>query len=396
MSNALAIDGGAPVRRDRLPYARHTVEEADIAAVAEVLRGDWLTTGPGVEGYERAFAERVGAAHAVAVNSGTAALHAAAHAAGLTTGDEAIVPALSFVATANCVLYMGARPVFADIEPDTGLIDVRLLESLVTPHTRAVLPVDYAGQPADLDAINALAHAHQFAVIEDAAHALGATFHGERVGNIATFTAFSTHPVKHIATGEGGMLATNDPALAQTARAFRNHGITSDARTRETRGGWEYDMEALGYNYRMPDILCALGRSQLSRLDTSLARRRAIAIAYTQAFADIPCIEPLIQREKRQSAWHLYVVRLRLDALRVDRAQIFRALRAEGIGVNVHYRPIYLHPYYQRLGYAPGLCPRAEALYARLLTLPLWPGMTDADVADVIEAIRKVCAAYAR
>ncbi len=391
----LAIDGGAPVRTAMLPYGRHVVDEADVQAVAEVLRGAWLTTGPTVEAYEQAFAEYVGAKHAVAVNSGTAALHVAAHAAGLGPGDEAIVPALSFVATANCVRYCGATPVFADVQADTCLVDPARIESLVTERTKAILPVDYAGQPVDLDIIRDIAQRHSLVVIEDAAHALGATYRNRRIGSHAAMTVFSTHPVKHIATGEGGVVTTDDDALATRLRAFRNHGIEVDARERERRGDWVYDMGELGYNYRMPDILCALGLSQLGKLDAWLERRRDIAMRYDAAFRDVPAVMPLTQLPDRESAWHLYVIRLNAEYLRADRRQVFQALRAEGIGVNVHYLPIYWHSYYRQMGYLKGLCPVAEAQYDRLITLPLWAGMTDADAGDVVQALRKVVAAYA-
>ncbi len=396
MTQPLAIDGGAPVRSTLLPYARHWVDEADINAATSVLRGDWLTTGPEVNAFEEAVAARVGAKHAVALNSGTAALHAAAFVAGIKPGDDVIVPALTFAATANAVLYCGGRPVFADIVEDTGHIEPGALERLVTPQTRAIIPVDYAGQPADLDAVNAFADSHGLVVIEDAAHALGATYCGKPVGAWASLTTFSTHPVKTIATGEGGLVATDNAEYAERLRAFRNHGIAADLHCRAERGDWFYEMDFLGYNYRIPDVLCALGRSQLNKLDGFLARRRAIAAQYDAAFAGLPCMEPLVQFNDRESACHLYVVRLNLDRLRCDRKTMFRALRAEGIGVNVHYIPVYWHPHYQRLGYPKGLCPKTEAFYERILTLPLWPGMSEQDTCDVIEAVYKVSEAYAR
>jgi len=394
MSDTLAIAGGKPVRSRPLPYARQWVDEDDIRAVAEVLRGDWLTTGPAVGEYERAFAAYVGAKRAVAVSSGTAALHAAVFAAGIQPGDEVITSPLTFVASANCVLYCGGSPVFADVQADTGNLDASDVEAFITDRTRAILAVDYGGQPADLEELRTIAARHGLRFIEDAAHALGATYKGQRVGALADLTAFSTHPVKHIATGEGGVITTEDDGVADRLRAFRNHGIRTDAHMRAERGDWFYDMEALGFNYRISDILCALGRQQLSKADLWLARRRAIAARYQAAFAEMPEIETPVERADREHAWHLYTIRLNFDRLDANRRQIFVALRAEGILVNVHYIPVYWHPYYQRLGYRKGLCRVAESLYERLITLPLWPGMTDADADDVICAVNKVIDAY--
>ncbi len=274
---ALAINGGSPVRATFLPYGRQSVDEADIQAVVEVLRSDWLTTGPKVAEFEEAFAARVGAAHAVSFSSGTAALHAAAFAAGLKSGDEAITTPLTFAATANCVLYQGATPVFADVSGDTLNLILKRSRTKISPKTRAILPVDYAGHPADLTPILEIARRHKIVVIEDACHALGAEYGGRRVGSIADMTVFSFHPVKHITTGEGGMVATNDATFAETLRRFRNHGISSDARQRQSAGQWHYEMVLLGFNYRLPDIVCALGIQQLKRLDANLARRREIA-----------------------------------------------------------------------------------------------------------------------
>jgi perosamine synthetase len=392
----LAIDGGTPVRPTLLPYGRQSVDEADIAAVIEVLRGDWLTTGPKVGEYEAAWAERVSARYAVAVNSGTAALHAAVFAAGIGPGDEVIVPAMTFAASANCVLYQGGVPVFADVQSDTLNVDPMAAERVVTPRTRAILAVDYAGQPADLDELGDIARRHGLVLIEDAAHAAGATYQGRPIGALSHLTTFSTHPVKHVTTGEGGLITTDDGSLAQRMRWFRNHGITTDHRQRAEKGGWHYEMVDLGYNYRLPDINCALGLSQLRKMDSWLARRRAIAAQYHQAFSDLPAVQPLTIRPDREPAWHIYPVLLDQARLRADRAQVFAALREENIGVNVHYIPVYWHPYYVRRGYARGLCPAAEAAYERLITLPLFPAMNDTDVADVIEAVRKVTNAYRR
>jgi perosamine synthetase len=393
----LAIDGGSPVREKFLPYGHQSIEEADIAAVVEVLRSEWLTTGPKVEEFEEAFAARVSAKHAISFTSGTAALHAAAFAAGLNSGDEAITTPLTFAATANCVLYCGATPVFADVSRDTINLDPEQLASKLTSRTRAILPVDYAGHPADLTPIMEIAQRHRLMVIEDACHALGAEYHGKRVGSIADMTVFSFHPVKHVTTGEGGMVTTANPRLAETLRRFRNHGISTDARQRQKSGQWFYEMVLLGFNYRLPDIACALGLEQLKRLDANLMRRREIAAAYTTALRKIPGVIPPAVRVDVNPAWHLYPIRLELEKLTADRAQIFSALRAENIGVNVHYIPVHLHPYYrERFGYKSGEFPVAEDAYARLISLPMFHAMSDRDVADVIEAVRKVLGHYSR
>jgi perosamine synthetase len=393
----LAIHGGSPVRSRYLPYGRQSIEESDIEAVVEVLRSDWLTTGPKVGEFEEAFAARVGAAHAVSFTSGTAALHAAAFAAGLRSGDEAITTPLTFAATANCVLYQGARPVFSDVSPDTLNLDPELVTKKLSANTRAILPVDYAGHPAELAPILEIAKQRGLIVIEDACHALGAEYRGKRVGSIADMTVFSSHPVKHITTGEGGMVATNNGQWAETLRRFRNHGISSDARQRQTAGQWHYEMVLLGFNYRMPDILCALGLEQLKRLDANLARRRAIAARYTSALGEIPGVIVPAVRSQANPAWHLYPIQLDLEKLTADRGQVFRALRAENIGVNVHYIPVHLHPYYrERFGFRGGEFPVAERAYERLISLPMFPAMNDRDVEDVICAVSKVVNCYIR
>jgi len=388
---ALAIHGGEPVRATLLPYGRQLVDEADIQAVVEVLRSDWLTTGPKVAEFEEAFAARVGAKHAVSFSSGTAALHGAAFAAGLKAGDEAITTPMTFAATANCILYQRATPVFADVSQDTLNLDPGALEKKITGKTRAILPVDFGGHPADLAPIMEIARRRGLLVIEDACHALGAEYHGRRVGSIADMTVFSFHPVKHITTGEGGMVATNDAELAETLRRFRNHGISSDARQRQSAGRWHYEMVLLGFNYRLPDIVCALGIRQLQKLDANLARRREIAARYTAAFQEIPGVIPPAVRSDTNPAWHLYPIRLQLENLRADRGQIFGALRAENIGVNVHYIPVHMHPFYRdNFGYKGGEFPVAEDAYARLISLPMFHGMSDQDVLDVVAAVRKV------
>ncbi len=392
---ALAINGGTPVRATLLPYGRQAIDETDIEAVVEVLRSDWLTTGPKVGEFEEAFAARVGAACAVSVSSGTAALHAAAFAAALKAGDEAITAPLTFAATANCVLYQGATPVFADVSRDTLNLDPEQVSRKISSKTRAIIPVDYAGHPADMSAMMDLARRHRLIVIEDACHALGAEYSGRRVGGIADMTVFSFHPVKHITTGEGGMITTNDPKLAETLRRFRNHGISSDARQRQSAGQWYYEMVLLGFNYRLPDIVCALGIQQLTKIEANLARRREIAAVYTSAFREIPGVIPPVVRPEANPAWHLYPIRLDLERLTADRTQVFRALRAENIGVNVHYIPVHLHPYYrERFGYKGGEFPVAEDAYERLISLPMFHAMSDQDVEDVVQAVRKVLGRY--
>ena len=396
-SQALAINGGTPVRSTLLPYGRQSIDDGDIAAVVEVLRSDWLTTGPKVGEFEDTFAQRVGARHAVSFSSGTAALHAAAFAAGLKPGDEAITTPLTFAATANCVLYQGATPVFADIDSHTLNIDPDEIRAKLSSKTRAILPVDYAGHPAELAAILDLAHKHRAIVIEDACHALGAEYNGKRVGSIADMTVFSFHPVKHVTTGEGGMVTTNDAKFAETLHRFRNHGISSDARSRQTAGQWHYEMVLLGYNYRLPDFACALGIEQLKKLDANLARRREIAAEYTSAFRELPGVIAPTVRAEANPAWHLYPILVDLPKLTCDRAQCFRALRAENIGVNVHYIPVHLHPYYRdRFGFRGGEFPRAEDAYNRLISLPMFHSMTCGDVKDVIAAVTKVVSSYAR
>jgi perosamine synthetase len=391
----LAIDGGNPTRPNLLPYGRQQIDEDDIAAVVEILQSDWLTTGPKVDEFETAFAKVVGSDHAVAVSNGTAALHAAMAVLEVGIGDEVIVTPMTFAATANCVIYRGGTPVFADVEPDTLLLDPATVEAKITPRTKAIIAMDYAGQPAGYDALRTIANQHGLALVDDAAHALGGKYKGRPVGTLADLNTFSFHPVKHIATGEGGMIATNDPDLAQKMRIFRNHGITSDHRQRAEQGSWFYEMADLGYNYRITDIQCALGVSQLRKLPDFVTRRQTIAAQYNASFAEMPAVSPLVVRSDVSHAYHLYVIQLNLDHFRVDRAQIFAALRAEGVGVNIHYIPVHLHPFYQReLGTGPGLCPVAEAAYERIITLPIFPAMTDGDVQDVITAVSKVVEGY--
>ncbi len=391
----LAIDGGTPVRQALLPYGRQTVDEDDVRIVVEVLRGDWLTTGPKVDEFEQAFTKCTGAREAVAVSNGTAALHAAMYAIGIAPGDEVIVPPMTFAASANCVVYQGGKPVFVDIDPDTLLLDPAQVESKITPYTKAIVAVDYTGQPCDYDALQDIADQHGLVLVADACHALGGSYKERQVGSLADLNIFSFHPVKHITTGEGGMISTDDPALAQRMRVFRNHGITTDHRQRQRQGSWFYEMVDLGYNYRLTDLQCALGISQLRKLPGWVTRRQEIAWQYDTAFAEVSALGPLDVREGISHAYHLYMVRLDLEHLQVDRAQIFAALRAEGVGVNVHYIPVHLHPYYRRcFDTKPGDCPVAESAYERIVSLPIFPTMSQEDVDDVILAVTKVLSHY--
>ncbi|MCI1858752.1 MAG: UDP-4-amino-4,6-dideoxy-N-acetyl-beta-L-altrosamine transaminase [Sporolactobacillus sp.] len=384
-----------PVRQVLLPYAQQWIDEADIRAVTAVLKSDFLTTGPQIGAFERAIADYVGAKYGVAFSSGTAALHGACFAAGITRDDEVICTPMTFAASANCVLYCGGRPVFADIDPQTYNIDPRQIEQKITPRTKAIIPVDYTGQPVELDKILAIARRHRLTVIEDGAHALGARYQSQRVGALSDMTMFSFHPVKQITCGEGGMITTNNETYYRRLLQFRSHGITRDPRFLEKNDGpWYYEMQFLGFNYRMTDIQAALGLSQLKRIEAFIARRKAIVAQYDAAFAGVPELITPHQHPGADSSWHLYVLRFATDRLNAGRREIYKALRTQNIGVNVHYLPVYCHPYYRKLGYSVGLCPNAERHYEQIVTLPLFPKMTDRDVADVITAVGRTVAAY--
>jgi perosamine synthetase len=370
-----------------IPYGRQQIGEEDIAAVVDALKSDWLTTGPRVGQFEKSFAEFCGAREGVAVNSGTAALHAAMRALGVGPGDEVIVPAITFAADANAAVYEGATPVFADIEADTLLIDPASVAASITPRTRVIVAVDYGGQPADYDAIAQAIGDRDVRVIADACHSPGASYKGRKVGTLGDITAFSFHPVKHLTTCEGGMSVTDNAKYAEHMRRFRNHGIDSDHSKRDASGAFAYDMIELGYNYRLPDVQCALGIAQLARLPAWIAARQQIAALYDKAFADMPHATPLSARPDRVGVYHLYVVRLDLSQLKIDRKAAFAHLRARGIGANVHYAPVYSFRFYRERGYAPGLCPVAERVYQEILTLPMFPAMTARDVGRVVEAV---------
>ena len=398
-----------------IPYGRQSIDDADIEAVVKVLKSDYLTTGPAVAAFEKKVADYVGAKYAVAVSNGTAALHVACLAAGIGEGDEVITTPITFAASANCVLYCGGTPVFADIDPDTYNISPEELEKKITSRTKAIIPVHYTGQPCDMDAILEIAHKHDLLVVEDGAHALGAVYKGKKIGSIADMTCFSFHPVKPVTTGEGGMIVTDNEELYRRLVLYRSHGITrdkdmmqqygeqlqqsSDPALQEAAvmlrgdvidpGGWYYQQLELGYNYRITDISCALGASQMDKLDRFLERRRQIAKKYDEAFADIPQIKTPWQQEGCQSGWHLYMI----QTMERSRREVFDGLRQAGIGVNVHYIPVYRHPYYQRNGYAGVHCLNAEAFYERAISLPIFPGLTGQQQDYVIEHVIKECTA---
>lgn len=367
-----------------IPYGRQTIEEDDIQAVVEVLRSDYLTTGPKVAEFEKTVADYVGARYAVAVSNGTAALHVACLAAGIGKGDEVITTPITFAASANCVLYCGGTPVFADIRPDSYNIDPEDIERKITDRTKAVIPVHYTGQPCEMDAITEIAKKHNLIVIEDGAHALGADYKGQRIGGISDMTEFSFHPVKPITTGEGGMVVTDNEKLYQRLSLFRTHGITRDeGMMAANEGGWYYEQLELGYNYRITDIQCALGISQMKKLDRFVELRRAIARRYDKAFADVEGLQIPMQMEGCHNSWHLYMIQV----MHRDRKAVFDALRAKGIGVNVHYIPVYRFPYYQKNGYQDVYCPNAEAFYERAISLPIHPGLTEEQQDYVIEQV---------
>jgi perosamine synthetase len=374
-----------------IPYGRQSIDEEDIQAVVKTLRSDWLTTGPMVETFEKAVADFVGAKYAVAFSSGTAALHGAMFAANIGKNTQVLVPPMTFVATANSVVYQGGNPVFADVDSGTLLLDASKLREKINSKTKAIIAVDYAGQPCDYKALQIIAKENNLTLISDACHAIGAKYCDRKVGTLADLTVFSFHPVKHITTGEGGMVVTDNLDYATKMKRFRNHGIESDYRQRAEKGTWYYEMVDLGYNYRLTDIQCALGLSQLRKLSAWIERRREIAKRYDEGFAKEPCIKVLEVDKNAFHVYHLYVVKLMLERLKVDRAEVFANLRKAGIGVNVHYIPVHLHPYYKKtFGTKQGLCPVAESAYERIISLPMFPAMTNDDVNRVISSVKEV------
>ncbi|QOV10515.1 UDP-4-amino-4,6-dideoxy-N-acetyl-beta-L-altrosamine transaminase [Viridibacillus arvi] len=379
------------MRDTYLPYGKQMLDDADIEAVVNVLKGDYLTTGPMIKQFEERMAKYVGAQYAVAFTNGTAALHGACFAAGIGEDDEVITSPITFAASANCVLYQGGIVVFADIDQQTYNIDPTEIEKKITSKTKAIIPVHFTGQPVQLDAIHRLAKEHNLVVIEDAAHALGATYQGEKIGALSDMTMFSFHPVKHITTGEGGIITTNSKEYYEKLMQFRSHGITRNSNLlTENHGPWYYDMQFLGYNYRMTDIQAALGCSQLDKLGSFVKRRKEIVAAYNEAFSDLLEVQTPYQHIDTDSSWHLYILKLNLDTLSVSRKEVFEELHKMNIGVNVHYIPVHTLSYYQELGYKRGSLPKSEQMYEEIISLPLFPLMQEQDIQDVIDTVKYV------
>jgi len=368
-----------------LPYGRQHVDQSDLDAVARVLSGDWLTTGPAVAAFEEALTMEVGAP-CVSVTSGTAALHVAYAALGIGPGDEVLTSPITFIATASCAALLGATVTFADVSDDTLNLDPEAAEAAVTGRTAVVAAVDYAGHPADLQGLRQVADSAGARLVEDAAHSIGARYRGDVVGSIADVTTFSFFPTKHLTTAEGGAVAATDTAVAARARRFAHIGRDPQPRHGESEGAWWYEMSAFGLNYRLPDVLCALGLSQLKRLSAFVQRRTALVARYNELLADVPGLRLPVSRDDVDAAWHLYAVRV----LGGRRREVFDRLRELGIGVQVNYIPVYWHPVFADLGYERGMCPVAEAAYEELISLPLFPGMTVADQDRVVEALRVI------
>lgn len=373
-------------RETFLPYGRQSIDDNDINAVIEVLKSEYITQGPTIEKFERKVAEYVGAKYAVAFCNGTAALHGACFAAKIGPGDEVITSPITFLASSNCILYTGGTPVFADIRPDTYNLDPEQVSRKITSKTKAIIAVDFSGQPAETDRLSSLSRNNDLVLIQDAAHSLGARFDGRKVGSLADMTMFSFHPVKHVTTGEGGIIVTDRIDYRDRLLLFRSHGMTRDPQLLErNHGPWYYEMHELGYNYRMTDIQAALGVSQMDKLDGFLDRRRQISSRYNEALSDCPLITIPYQHPSADSSWHLYVIRWKRG-----RDWAFKELRDRNIGVNVHYIPVYKQPYYRNKGYGDVQCPQAEAYYEQAMTLPIFPGMTNQDIDDVIEIVKAV------
>ncbi len=395
----LAINGGEPVRKTKIYYGRQWIDEDDIKVVDDVLRSDYVTCGPKVSGFEKALCGFTGAIFAVAVNSGTSALHCACIAAGIGPGDEVITTPLTFAASANCALYCGAKPVFADVDPETYTIDPDSIRAHITERTKAVVAVDFTGQAVKVDEIRAICSENNLVFIEDAAHSIATKYNGKQVGSLADMTCFSFHPVKTITGGEGGAITTNDEELYKKLVLAHTHGITHDDSLMEGaphEGPWYYEQISLGYNYRLTDFQAALITSQLGKIDMFSTRRKEIVNKYNEAFKNIP--ELFVQKEipESDSCRHLYIIRLNLEKLTCTRRQFFDAMSAENVQCQIHYIPVYWFPYYQHMGYEKGLCPNAEKIYEGIMSIPLYPKMTDQDVEDVINAIKKVVENYKR
>lgn len=394
----LAIFGGKPVFNKKIGYGHQYIDDADIQAVVDVLKSDFLTCGPKIDEAEAKLCDITGARHAVLIANGTAALHATAFAAGIGPDDEVISTPMTFAASANCALYCGGKPVFADINPETYNIDPDSIEDHITEKTKAVVAVDFTGQAVEIQRIREICDKHNLIFIEDAAHSLGTRYNGKSVGSLADMTEFSFHPVKTCTAGEGGAITTNDDVLYKRLLLFRTHGITrvQDWMDKESEGGWYYQQVALGYNYRITDMQAALLSSQLDKLPMFAKRRKELVRRYNEAFSAIP--EITVQKEIQESdtVRHLYILQFNLEMLKCGRREIYAALQAEGVGVNVHYIPVYSFPYYQQLGYKMGSCPNAERLYDRIVSIPLFYGLTDEQQDRVVEAVRKVIEYYRR
>lgn len=390
-----AIEGGKPIRETFLPYGKQFIDEEDIESVVKTLKSDFLTTGPKVEEFESSICEKIGSKYAVAVANGTAALHIACMSAGIEEGDEVITSPITFAASSNAILYCKGKPVFSDINSKTLNMDIDDIEKNITKKTKAIIPVHLTGEPCEMDRIQEIAQKHGLIVIEDAAHALGAEYKGKKIGSISDMTEFSLHPVKNITTGEGGVVTTNSKEIYEKLKLFRGHGITRDKGIMSNNpGNWYYEQIELGYNYRITDIQCALGLSQLKKINVFMERRQAIVNLYNEELSKIESLELKESIKDVKSGNHLYIVKLKLEELKVDRNRIYEALIRENIGANLHYIPVYLHPYYQKLGYQKGLCKKAEEAYEQILTLPLFPAMEDNDAYDVINSLDKILKFY--
>jgi len=377
--------------REQIPYGHQSIDKQDIKVVTETLKSDWLTQGPKVLELEEKFARFVGSRYAVAVSSGTAALHAACAACGIGINDEVIVPTLSFVATANCVLYCGAKPVLVDVYPNTLTINVEEAERKITKKTKAIIAVDFAGHPAGWDKLKKLAKKHKLTLIDDASHALGGKYNGRRIGLIADLTTFSFHPVKTITSGEGGIVTTNNKVFYQKLLRFRNHGIYKDKKLSKKYGSWYYEVRDLGYNYRLTDMQAALGINQLKKIESFSKKRISIWKKYQKAFSDNPKLELPIEKKGTTPVWHIYPVRLNLEKIKYNRRQIFEKLKKSGIGVHVFYVPIHKQPLYsKRFKYRKGEFPVAEDYYRRVLILPLFPSLGGLDQAFIINKMQKI------
>lgn len=393
-----AIEGGTPIRDNKIYYGHQYLDEADYKAVEDVLKSDYLTCGPKISELEKKLCDITGAKYAVACSNGTAALHIACMAAGLKEGEELITTPITFAASANCALYVGAKPVFADINPKTYNIDPDSIESHITEKTKVVVAVDYTGQAVELDRIKAICEKHNLTLIEDAAHSIGTLYNGKAVGYVADMTTFSFHPVKTVTAGEGGAVMTNDEELYKKLLLARSHGITRDQSqmSKESEGPWYYEMVDMGYNYRMTDIQAGLLISQLDKLPMFKKRRSEIVAKYNEAFSKLDTITVQEEIPQSDTARHLYILRIKSDKLTINRRQFFDALGAENVICNVHYIPVYYFPQYTKMGYKKGLCPNAEALYEEMMSLPLYYAMTDKDVDDVINAVTKIAEYYRR